>query len=68
MLPSFSGGFSLQRGAMAGLAIMLAAVGFMMGGGLGESYAHEKHAKTTIMKPLGTDTTNELNDLFTNGT
>ena len=67
LLPNFSGGFSLQRGAMAGAAIMLAAVGFMMGGGLGESYAHEKNAKTTVAKPLGVDTTNELADLFTSG-
>jgi hypothetical protein len=68
LLPSFGGSFSLQRVGMAGLAIMMAAVGFLMGGGLGESYAHEKHAKTTATKPLGIDTTNELNDLFNNNT
>jgi anti-sigma factor RsiW len=68
LLPSFSDGFSLQRGAMAGVAIILAVVGFMMGGGLGESYAHDRQASTaSVSKLLGTDTTNELNDLFTNG-
>ena len=68
LLPSFSGGFSLQRSAMAGAAIVLAAVGFMMGGGLGESYARDRHASTpSAPRLLGTDTTNELNDLFTSG-
>jgi len=64
LLPSFGADFSFQRGAMAGAAVMVAAVGFMMGGGLGESYAHEKHATTTVSSPLGSDTSNELNDLF----
>lgn len=67
LLPSFGGGFSLQRSAMAGAAVVLAFAGFMVGGGLGESYAHERHASTTSAALLGTDTTNELNDLFTNG-
>ncbi len=67
LLPSFSGGFSVQRGAMAGAAIVVAVAGFMMGGGLGESYAHDRHAPTTSIGLLGTDTTNELNDLFTSG-
>lgn len=68
LLPSFDGGFGFQRGAMAGAAVMLAAVGFMMGGGLGHSYANEKYASiepTTISNPLGVDTTGQLNDLFT---
>jgi anti-sigma factor RsiW len=68
LLPSFDGGFGFQRGAMAGAAVMIAAVGFMMGGGLGQSYAHEKYASaepTTITNPLGVDTTGQLNDLFT---
>jgi len=68
LLPSFDGGFGFQRGAMAGAAVMIAAVGFMMGGGLGDSYAHERYASaqpTTITNPLGVDTTGQLNDLFT---
>jgi hypothetical protein len=62
----------LPRSAMAGLAIVMAAVGFMMGGGLGESYAHVKYAsaqaraqaRAVVLRPLGADTTNELSDLF----
>jgi len=69
LLPSFEGGFGLQRGVMAAAAVMVAAVGFMMGGGLGESYAQEKYAsvqsKTTVSNPLGSDTSDQLNDLFT---
>jgi anti-sigma factor RsiW len=74
LLPSFGQGFGLQRGAMAGMAVVVAAVGFMLGGGLGESYAAEKHAMResttggTATRPLGRDTTNELNDLFVDAT
>ncbi|MFI5003075.1 MAG: hypothetical protein ACHQK9_24575 [Reyranellales bacterium] len=70
--PFFGPRAAMQRGAMAGLAIMLAAVGFMMGGGLGESYAHEKYAsapaRTIVVSPFGSDTTNELSDLFADNT
>jgi hypothetical protein len=43
------------------------------GGGLGETYATEKYASAqsgtvTVGKPLGRDTTNELNDLFADAT
>lgn len=68
LFPAFGQGFGLQRGALAGMAVVVAAVGFMLGGGLGETYIQEKYASTqapTVMKPLGRDTTNELNDLFT---
>ncbi len=68
LLPSLDGGFGFQRGAMAGAAVMIAAVGFMMGGGLGESYAHEEYASaqpTVSANPLGVDTTGQLDDLFT---
>jgi anti-sigma factor RsiW len=67
MLPSFGGGFSFQRGAMAGLAMVIATVGFVMGGGLGESFATEKYAtvQSTTSAPLGVDTSGQLNDLFT---
>jgi hypothetical protein len=64
LLPSFGADFSFHRGAMGSAAVMFAAIGFMIGGGLGESYAHEKLATTTVSSPLGVDTTNELNDLF----
>jgi hypothetical protein len=74
LLPAFSQGFGMQRGALAGMAVVVAAVGFMLGGGLGESYATEKLAfrqpvgGVTLSKPLGRDTTNELNDLFVDAT
>ena len=69
LLPSFAQGFSLQRGVMAGAAVMVAAIGFVLGGGLGESFAKHKYASleasTVISRPFGTDTSNQLNDLFT---
>jgi len=73
LLPAFAMGFGLQRGALAGMAVVVAAVGFMLGGGLGESYATQKYASAqstgvTLSKPLGRDTTNELNDLFADAT
>ncbi|HTR84015.1 MAG TPA: hypothetical protein VMI56_06025 [Reyranella sp.] len=65
LLPSFE----LQRGVMAAAALLVAAMGFLMGGGLGESYAEQKYATTaTVQQPLGSDTTSELNDLFTDNT
>jgi hypothetical protein len=73
LLPAFGQGFALQRGALAGMTVVVAAVGFMLGGGLGESYATQKYASAqpagvTLSKPLGRDTTNELNDLFADAT
>jgi hypothetical protein len=74
LLPAFGQGFVLERGALAGMAVVVAAVGFMLGGGLGETYATEKYyasaqsATVTVGKPLGRDTTNELNDLFADAT
>ena len=74
LLPAFGRGFALQRGALAGMAIVVAAVGFTLGGGLGASYAKQKYAMSepnygvTVKRPLGRDTTNELNDLFADAT
>jgi hypothetical protein len=74
LLPAFGQGFALQRGALAGMAVVVAAVGFMLGGGLGESYSTQKYASAqrttgvTLSRPLGRDTTNELNDLFVDAT
>jgi hypothetical protein len=71
LFPAFSGGFSLQRGALAGMAVVVAAVGFMLGGGLGETYVEGKYASTrspTVSKPFGRDTINDLNDLFSDNT
>jgi anti-sigma factor RsiW len=55
-------GFALPRAAMASAAVMVAISGFLMGGGLGDSYAQEKHvAKNNIVT---VDTTNELASFF----
>jgi hypothetical protein len=68
LLPSFSSGFAFQPGAIAGMAVMIAAVGFMMGGGLGESFAQEKYVasqpSTIVTNFLGSDSSSQLNDLF----
>jgi len=71
LLPAFGQGFGLHRGAMAGMAVVVAAVGFVLGGGLGETYVEGKYASTeapTIPKPFGRDTTYDLNDLFSDNT
>lgn len=65
----FSSFGSLHRGVMAGLAVLVAAAGFVMGGGLGASFAEQRYASaeesTAFVKPFGTDTSHQLNDLFT---
>jgi hypothetical protein len=43
-LPRLTTHVFLERGAMAGIAILLAAMGFVMGGGLGASYAYDSYA------------------------
>ena len=71
LFPAFGQGFALQRGAMVGIAVIVAAVGFMLGGGLGETYVEGKYASSqapTIAKPFGRDTINDLNDLFSDNT
>lgn len=56
-------GFGWPRAAMATAAVMVAISGFLMGGGLGESFAQERHiAKTTVVSVQGT---NELASFFT---
>lgn len=54
----------MEKGAMVGIAVVLAAVGFVMGGGLSESYAYQQHGSASVGMSLGGDTTNELADLF----
>jgi hypothetical protein len=75
LLPAFGQGFAPRHGALAGMAIIVAAVGFTLGGGLGESYVTKNYAMrdsstsgVTLKRPLGRDTTNELNDLFVDAT
>ena len=59
-------GFRPQRAATASMAVVLAFMGFMMGGGLGESYAHERQGQS---RPATTspDALSELGDLFNDG-
>ena len=58
-----------QRGVMAGLAVVVAAVGFVMGGGLGESFAARQYASAedsaALLQPFSADAPTQLNDLFT---
>jgi hypothetical protein len=70
LLPSFGGGFAFQPGAIAGMAVVIAAAGFVMGGGLGESFVQEQHAarqsSTAVATVFGSDTSSsQINELFT---
>jgi hypothetical protein len=56
-------GFALPRAAMATAAVMVAISGFLMGGGLGDSYAQEKYVATNATET--TQNTNELTSFFT---
>ncbi len=61
-LLSFGTGFSMARAAMATAALLVAVSGFMLGGGLGESYAQEKYV---VASNQIADGTNELTSFFT---
>jgi anti-sigma factor RsiW len=62
-LLSIAGSFAVPRAALATMVLMVAAGGFMMGGGLGESYAHEKNIKVASLASTG-DNSNELTAFF----
>ncbi|MBS0517711.1 MAG: hypothetical protein JSR90_03420 [Proteobacteria bacterium] len=66
LLPSFDSGFALQRGVMAGVAVIVAAVGFTMGGGLGKSFVERRYASAepSALSRSISDTSQQLNDLF----
>jgi hypothetical protein len=72
LLPDFSQGFGLQRGAVTAAAVVVAAVGFVMGSNISKHYEEALYAsyQTTgdVARTLGRDTTGELNDLFTDAT
>lgn len=55
--------FDLQRMAALAAAVVIAISGFMLGGGLGESLAHERYASVT--QGSTTDTANELTEFLT---
>jgi hypothetical protein len=65
----FSSGtrYALRRAAMAGVALAIAGTGFLMGGGLGESFAYQRYGSTVQGTTTATaGTSNELTDLFVN--
>jgi hypothetical protein len=52
--------FAFQRAATLSAAVVIAISGFMLGGGLGESMAQERHSYTTQQS----DTSNELTEFL----
>lgn len=57
--------FALQRAAMIAMVIVVAGAGFVMGGGLGDSFAQQRYgsdAQSTASVPATTST--ELSDFF----
>jgi anti-sigma factor RsiW len=55
-------GFALPRAVMATAATMVAISGFLMGGGLGDSFAQERYVAKNVAEK---QTTNELTTFFT---
>ena len=51
-----------QRAALASIALVVAVAGFMLGGGLGESYAQDRHGNRAQYDALS-----ELGELFRDG-
>ena len=61
-LASLLDGFAVPRAVMAAATVIVAVSGFMMGGGLGESFAQEKQASKTVVTATST---NEMTAFFT---
>lgn len=63
----FSSGtrYALQRAAMAATAIVIAGAGFIMGGGLGESFAQQRYG-SGVTQATSSETSTELTD-FSDG-
>jgi hypothetical protein len=55
--------FAFQRAAAMSAAVVIAISGFMLGGGLGESMAQERHSYTQQSSHSG-DSTNELTEFL----
>jgi len=74
LLPDFGPGFAFQRGALAAMAVVVAAVGFMMGGGISQYYEEATYASfqpssaSAADRLLWGDTTGDLADFFTDAT
>lgn len=58
--------YAVQQIAMAVVALVIAGGGFVMGGGLGASYAQERHSSTPSADAKGSTTTvtNEITEFF----
>jgi len=58
------GALAAPRAVMATLSVLVAVSGFMVGGGLGESYAHEKYVTKVASLATSGDNSNELTAFF----
>ena len=57
--------FALQRAAMVAMVIVVAGAGFVMGGGLGDSFAQQRYGSDAQSMARSTAaTSSELSDLF----
>ena len=63
----FSSGtrYALQRAAMAAVAMVIAGAGFIVGGGLGESFAQQRYG-SNVTQASSSETSSELTD-FSDG-
>jgi len=63
----FSSGtrYAVQRAAMAAMAIMIAGTGFVVGGGLGESFAQQRYG-SDVTQATSSEASTELTD-FSDG-
>jgi hypothetical protein len=64
-LANLLGIFAVPRAVMAAATVVVAISGFMLGGGLGESYAQEKFDTTPQTTVSAPQNTNELTSFFT---
>ena len=58
--------YALQRAAMAAVAIVIAGAGFIVGGGLGESFAQQRegYSRTETASTTSSETSNEFTEFF----
>ena len=57
--------FALQRAAMIAMVIVVAGAGFVMGGGLGDSFAQQRYGSDAqSIASTATGTSSELSDFF----
>jgi len=57
-------GFGMPRAAMASLALVVAIAGFMLGGGLGESYAEQSYVMASNQTTQYSGQSNDLTAFF----